>query len=359
MRPDENKKRNIVICGKGGGSENVDWDDIQNKPSFATVATTGNYSDLNGTPTIPAAPVQSDWNEADNTSLAYIANKPTIPAAQVNADWNSNSGVSQILNKPVIPTVPAMATETITFTLQGGVRKTVDFYTVPNYFYVQDISGSDNTLTISQPEVDAPEFDVFSSTDRVNWTNIGNTGVGGITATIPANGKLYLKATTSGWSTIGVRTYNTITASGNHNIGGNIMSLLNGDNFENTTLSLLVTHNLQYLFQYDTTLVSAEELILPTNVVEECYAYMFEGCTSLTTAPVLPATTTAIGCYMDMFYDCSSLNKIVTYAEDEALDALMNWVYGVAAQGDFYNFGGNVYQSGDSGIPTGWTEHTS
>lgn len=30
-------------------------------------------------------------------------NFPTIPAAQVNSDWNSNSGVSQILNKPTIP----------------------------------------------------------------------------------------------------------------------------------------------------------------------------------------------------------------------------------------------------------------
>lgn len=26
--------------------------------------------------------------------------------------------------------------------------------------------------------------------------------------------------------------------------------------------------------------------------------------------------------------------------------------------GDFYNLGGATYTSGDSGIPTGWTEHT-
>lgn len=47
--------------------------------------------------------VQADWNEADNTSDAYIANKPTIPAAQVNSDWNAVSGVAEILNKPTIP----------------------------------------------------------------------------------------------------------------------------------------------------------------------------------------------------------------------------------------------------------------
>ena len=43
----------------------------------------------------------------------------TIPAAQVNSDWNSSSGVSEILNKPTIPTV---YNSTITFT-QGGVQK--------------------------------------------------------------------------------------------------------------------------------------------------------------------------------------------------------------------------------------------
>ena len=42
-------------------------------------------------------------------SIAYnswdnISGKPTIPAAQVSADWNSSTGVTQILNKPTIPT---------------------------------------------------------------------------------------------------------------------------------------------------------------------------------------------------------------------------------------------------------------
>ena len=76
--------------------------------------------------------VQSDWSEADSSSDAYIrnkpdlsiyaqsanlatvattgdyddlVNKPAIPAAQVNSDWNSNSGVSQILNKPSLAAV--------------------------------------------------------------------------------------------------------------------------------------------------------------------------------------------------------------------------------------------------------------
>ena len=110
---------------------NSDWnansgvEQILNKPTLATVATSGSYNDLTDKPTIPAAPVQSNWNESDSTSLAYIQNKPTIPAAQVNSDWNASSGVSQILNKP------AMTTETLTFTLQGGTTQTITIWTQP------------------------------------------------------------------------------------------------------------------------------------------------------------------------------------------------------------------------------------
>ena len=38
-----------------------------------------------------------------------------------------------------------------------------------------------------------------------------------------------------------------------------------------------------------------------------CYASMFYGCTSLTTAPALPATTLASGCYQNMFFGCTGL----------------------------------------------------
>ena len=50
--------------------------------------------------------VQSDWTETDTASDAFIQNKPTIPAAQEASDWNATSGVTRILNKPTIPTVP-------------------------------------------------------------------------------------------------------------------------------------------------------------------------------------------------------------------------------------------------------------
>lgn len=41
-----------------------------------------------------------------------------------------------------------------------------------------------------------------------------------------------------------------------------------------------------------------------------CYSYMFFGCTSLTTAPALPATTLAFGCYESMFTGCTHLTTV-------------------------------------------------
>ena len=64
---------------------NVDWNatsgvaQIVNKPTLATVATSGQYSDLSGLPSIPSAQVNSDWNSA--SGLSQILNKPTIPPA--------------------------------------------------------------------------------------------------------------------------------------------------------------------------------------------------------------------------------------------------------------------------------------
>ena len=307
------------------------------------------------------------------------------------------------------------------------------------YFYVEDTSGQSNTLTINKGNNSAPTITVYKSSDGTNWNSIGNTSTTGITATIPANGKLYLKATANSWST---STYfNKITASGAHNVGGNIMSLLYGDEFKGKTVFPSgSTYNFRNLFNNNTKLVSAENLVLPaTTLVSSCYSFMFQGCSSLTTAPALPATTLTDYCYQDMFRGCTSLTtapalpattlanscyynmfnnctslttapalpattltehcyqnmfngctalttapelpystlanscystmfnncsnlKTVVYygkSPNTALYTHSNWLNSVSATGDFYNLRGAVFSSGASGIPSGWTTHTS
>ena len=62
------------------------------------------------------------------------------------------------------------------------------------------------------------------------------------------------------------------------------------------------------MFDGCTSLESAPELPA-TTLAKNCYEYMFEGCTSLETAPALPATTLAECCYDSMFQYCSSLTS--------------------------------------------------
>ena len=386
------------------------------------------------------------------------------------------------------------------------------------YFYIEDITGEDNTIAIEKNYTTAPTIEVFYSTDQTNWTSMGNTDTRRITATIPANGKLYLKATTNQWGAyVNGNRYNRFSILNSVNVGGNIMSLLYGDNYNNKTeFPSGSVRNFYYLFSA-CNIVSAENLVLPattltdncynsmfqtctylvttpelpattlanscyagmfadcaslttapelpaTTLAEKCYNTMFTGCTSLTQAPELPATTLAEKCYQSMFYGCTSLtttptlpattlasncyqnmftgctvlttapalpattlanncyqnmfqnctsltttpalpattlttgcyygmfryctslttapvlpattlannsynsmfrycsnlNKVTTYAQDISANAcLSTWLGSVSATGDFYNYGSAVYPSGSSGIPSGWTVHTS
>ena len=68
------------------------------------------------------------------------------------------------------------------------------------------------------------------------------------------------------------------------------------------------TYGFYYMFKGCTSLTKAPELPA-TTLVDGCYESMFEGCTSLTEAPELPATTLEFGCYNRMFCGCTSLTK--------------------------------------------------
>lgn len=87
---------NTIRTGAGLGATAVQPSDL------ATVATTGDYSDLLNTPPIPAAPVQSNWTESDSSSLAYIQNKPSLAAVATSGSY------SDLSNTPTINNVPAV-----------------------------------------------------------------------------------------------------------------------------------------------------------------------------------------------------------------------------------------------------------
>ena len=91
--------------------------------------------------------------------------------------------------------------------------------------------------------------------------------------------------------------YYYFTIKGEISASGNIMSLLN-------FTPVLPNYAFYELFQYCNSLVSAPALPA-TTLAEGCYKGMFWGCSSLTQVPELPATTLASYCYNGMFSGCA------------------------------------------------------
>ena len=108
-------------------------------------------------------------------------------------------------------------------------------------------------------------------------------------------------------------------------------------------------------FLNNSSLITPPELPA-VNLAECCYYTFFENCTSLVNSPELRATTLVEDCYWGLFYGCSKLNNITVYANDiSAANCTKNWLSGVSSTGTFHNMGSATYESGSSGIPTGWT----
>lgn len=127
---------------------------------LATVALSGDYDDLSGTPTLASVATSGSYND--------LSNKPTIPAAQVNSDWNAVSGVAQILNKPTFATVA----------LSGAYS---DLNGTP------DLSGYANA---DLSNVSATGKSTLSEFGFPSNTHIDETYTSSYTA--PANGYLYI-----------------------------------------------------------------------------------------------------------------------------------------------------------------------
>jgi len=83
---------------------------------------------------------------------------------------------------------------------------------------------------------------------------------------------------------------------------------------------------------------------------------MFQGYTSLTEGPTLPARTLVNYCYDTMFQGYSSLNSVTCMAtEISATECTDRWLDGVAARGTFMKAAPMTgWTSGVNGVPTGW-----
>ena len=133
--------------------------------------------------------------------------------------------------------------------------------------------------------------------------------------------------------------YMNIKCNGNCYVYGNVMSLLDKDNFATMT-TLPYDYTFQNLFKDNIYITNAEDKEL-----------------------VLPATVLTQNCYFQMFSGCTNLNYIKCLATDiSASYCTYNWLYNVSRSGTFVKAAGfdgwTTDADDDSGIPWGWTVTT-
>ena len=102
-------------------------------------------------------------------------------------------------------------------------------------------------------------------------------------------------------------------------VEGNIMSLINADNFQTMDALTAGTYNFYQIFYGCSGLTSAKNLILPaTSLTNNCYSCMFQACTALTSSPKLPASTLKSNCYYAILSGTSALPDCTNIHFDDA-----------------------------------------
>ena len=141
------------------------------------------------------------------------------------------------------------------------------------------------------------------STDTTTWNTWNGTEISS------AGSKLYLRGTGNtniGSSFTDYKFVFTGTNSLKIACRGNIENLLDYNTVSAGNHPAMADYCYENMFRDCTSLTTAPELPA-TTLIKYCYTNMFYGCTSLKIAPQLPATTLANYCYQGMFQGCTSL----------------------------------------------------
>ena len=224
-------------------------------------------------------------------------------------------------------------------------------------FYVEDISGSANTLYIKANSSYAPSFDVEYSTNLINWYQLGTTpSTAGLSLSIPANSRIYLRAITNAFCS--QYDYNRIYCASAFNVGGNIMSLLWGSAFTGSETQYpngnATTYVFSSLFNGDTTLASCEHLMLTgDNLPAGVYNNMFRS-SGVTTGPTFTSSALPVYACTNMFRQCSRLVYLQCLFTSISSGALSNWMYSVTTTGILQKPSSATFWNANL-IPANWT----
>ena len=186
------------------------------------------------------------------------------------------------------------------------------------YFYIENkYNGTNKIYLKTQTSYSKPDTGEFAKTiqyskDKKTWTTINLnyeytvggtplTTVTNLTLSLNKGEKVYFRNDNGYFCYMGSvgRHSHMFSSDENIKVGGNIKSLLNYKDMNGTKLKKGCFNNMFSRAEY---LSDAKNLILnDMNLAESCYHSLFENCHSLTNTPVLPATTLARKCYLQMF----------------------------------------------------------
>ena len=267
--------------------------------------------------------------------------------AETDADWitiTPNEGVAGNEMQVIITAedYPEYRESVISFYIDGIKKEEIVVYQkgyvitptdVENCFYIEPITDEGTTIKVFDNDYNVkPHFYYYYN---YKWV------ISGVSRPLTIKKRTYIKDFDRY-----INDENPIDIKGLCNVGGNIETLL-GEMVETYAKNLFV----------DSDIVDASNLILPaTKLSRFCYQNMFEGSSSLVSAPILPASTLTPFCYKTMFYGCSNLNNITMLALDISEDGCLGyWVNGVSPTGTFIKHPEmNDLPIGINGIPEGW-----
>ena len=191
--------------------------------------------------------------------------------------------------------------------VKGGGGKSSGLYVWKKYEFIPNpylsfIGNEDFTLKTGNTTKNW-DGTLEYSTDTSTWNTWNGTEISS------AGGKLYLRGTGNTKITGDSKDYILVftgTSALKIACKGNIENLLDYETVSAGGHPTMASYCYYNMFNGCTALTTAPALPA-TTLADSCYQQMFDGCTSLTTAPALPATTLADSCYQQMFDGCTSL----------------------------------------------------
>ena len=189
----------------------------------------------------------------------------------------------------------------------------------------------DAGATIQLAKTGNPDpIEIVYSTDKTTWNDYDFI----ITVTLAnAGDKVYFKAKNENDVSFykGYSNYYRFVTTDDKRVAasGNLQTLMKADGSRLDISDKPYCYS--YMFQGCTSLTQTPELPA-TTLADYCYSYMFFGCTSLTQAPTLPATTLADSCYSNMFFSCTALTQAPALPATTLADSCYSYMFNVVGQ---------------------------